>query len=140
MRLNGFILGLFLLAFVGCSSPTETSNETAGSSSKASAVRDVSPKEASEGIKGDVQFIDVRSESEFEAYRVEGSKNIPIDRFDDAIPLLDKAKPIYLVCEVGIRSTDAAERLAAAGFTDVRHIEGGIRAWEKAGLPVREKE
>lgn len=140
MGRNGFILGFVLLAFAGCSSPVDTSKDAADSSSKVSAVREVSPKDAAEGIKGDVQFLDVRSESEFKAYRVDGSKNIPIDKFDEAIPSLDKAKPVYLICEVGIRSTSAADKLATAGFNDVRHIEGGIRAWEKAGLPVKEKD
>lgn len=140
MRQSILVWAVLLFASVGCSSPIDTSNDMSGSAPKISAVKEVSPKEASEGIKTDVEFIDVRSESEFKAYRIDGSRNIPIDRFDETIPSLDRTKPVYLVCEVGIRSTAAAKKLAEAGFTDVRHIEGGIRAWEKAGLPVKEKE
>lgn len=102
------------------------------------AVTEVAPTIAVQEMAVDAQIIDVRSEMEFRAYRIAGSRNIPLDSIDSEIGSLDKTKPVYLVCEVGLRSTTAATKFVAAGFSDVRHIEGGIRAWEKAGLPVEE--
>jgi len=90
------------------------------------------------GIERGLEVIDVRSEAEFKAYRIAGSRNIPLTQLEKSISSLDKTKPIYLVCEVGLRSTTAARKLVDAGFKEVRHIEGGLKAWEKAGLPVQE--
>jgi len=135
MKFRSLILGVLVLSAIGCA----TSNQVVeNKSEQSSAVKEISPKQAAAEIAGGVQLIDVRSESEFEAYRVEGAKNIPLDQFDAAIPTLDKEKPIFLVCEVGLRSTTAARKLVEAGFSDVRHIEGGLRAWEKEGLSVKE--
>jgi rhodanese-related sulfurtransferase len=124
-----------MLTFAACAT---SADRPQSETSQKSAIAKVSPKDAADGIRGDVQVIDVRSESEFNAYRIEGSRNIPITEFDAAIQTLDKTRPVYLVCEVGLRSTTAAEKLSEAGFPDVRHIEGGLRAWGKAGLPVQE--
>jgi rhodanese-related sulfurtransferase len=135
MKFRIFILSVFVFSAIGCA----TSNEIVeNKSERSSAVKEISPKQAASEIAGGVQLIDVRSESEFEAYHIDGSKNIPIDEFDSAISTFDKTKPVYLVCEVGLRSTTAARKLVEAGFSDVRHIEGGLRAWEKEGLLVKE--
>ena len=135
MKFRILILSVFVFSAIGCA----TSNEIVEKKSEqSSTVKEISPKQAALEIAGGVQLIDVRSESEFEAYRVDGAKNIPLDQFDAAIPTLDKEKPIYLVCEVGLRSTTAARKLVEAGFSDVRHVEGGLRAWEKEGLSVKE--
>ncbi|MFD1333933.1 rhodanese-like domain-containing protein, partial [Methylopila musalis] len=41
-------------------------------------------------------------------------------------------------CASGVRARKAAERLVAAGFTQVEVVEGGLAAWRTAGLPVTE--
>ncbi len=135
MKFRSLILGVLVFSAIGCAT---NSGILEDKQEQSSSVREVSPKDAADGIRGDVQVIDVRSESEFNAYRIEGSRNIPITEFDAAIQTLDKTRPVYLVCDVGLRSTTAAEKLSEAGFPDVRHIEGGLRAWGKAGLPVQE--
>ena len=43
-------------------------------------------------------------------------------------------QPIVLTCRTGRRSLRAAQALAAQGFQDVRILEGGLEAWEAAGL------
>lgn len=40
--------------------------------------------------------------------------------------------PIILICADGSLSAGAAAELVAAGFIDVRMVEGGLRAWEEA--------
>lgn len=43
---------------------------------------------------------------------------------------------VVLLCETGSRSAIGASLLAAAGFTDVTNLTGGIVAWRREGLPL----
>ena len=42
-----------------------------------------------------------------------------------------------MVCSNGDRAAHQAKRLAKKGFTRVAYMSGGIKAWCRAGLPVR---
>lgn len=48
----------------------------------------------------------------------------------------DLDRRILLYCRTGRMAADAAYRLAAAGYTDVAYLRGGIEAWDEAGLPL----
>ncbi len=54
---------------------------------------------------------------------------------------LDKLKgaPLIVCCETGIRSTKAVSALKKQGFERVFSLDGGIAAWNKAGLPLTSK-
>ena len=85
-----------------------------------------------------IQLIDVRTPEEFAQGHIEGAINIPVDEFDPAaLPDAVGAQRI-LYCRSDRRSGVAAERLAEAGNTTAVHMEGGILAWEEAGLPVQQ--
>lgn len=45
----------------------------------------------------------------------------------------DKSTPIVLYCESGRMSEEALITLKGMGYTNVKHLEGGMKAWEKAG-------
>jgi error-prone DNA polymerase len=47
-----------------------------------------------------------------------------------------KARPVLVHCATGSRSHDAAELLKAGGFAEVFNLQGGIGAWQQAGMPV----
>jgi hypothetical protein len=49
---------------------------------------------------------------------------------------LKKETPIVTYCAVGYRSGEMAERLRAAGFTNVRNLEGSIFAWANEHRPL----
>jgi rhodanese-related sulfurtransferase len=49
---------------------------------------------------------------------------------------LQRDRQILLYCHDGSRSALAARTLAEFGYTDVAHLQGGIRAWTDAGLPL----
>ena len=59
-------------------------------------------------------------------------------QFDPAGKLLAGAKqsPVVLVCRNGMASADAAKKLKKAGFEQVFWLDGGIAAWQAAGLPL----
>src|SRR3954470_10015687 len=80
-------------------------------------------------------LLDVRTQAEFDvshlpnAVRVE--PNAPAAAFSAA-----KDQPIVTYCSVGYRSAGLAAKLQAAGFTDVRNLEGSIFRWANEGRPV----
>ena len=52
-------------------------------------------------------------------------------------PELDPGKRVILHCASGGRSALAARTLAELGYGNVAHLDGGFKAWEAAGKPVR---
>ena len=80
--------------------------------------------------------VDVREDVEYADGHVPGAISVPLSELVarhaeiGALP-----GPVYLVCEVGGRSGQAAAWLEAQGY-DVRNVAGGTRAWREAGLPV----
>jgi rhodanese-related sulfurtransferase len=94
--------------------------------------------EAAAMIKGkkDLQLIDVRTPDEFSAGHLANAKSIPLQDIGSRLGEIDKSKPVLLYCRSGHRSGKALEILVGKGFTDARHMAGGIVAWQAAGLPV----
>jgi molybdopterin/thiamine biosynthesis adenylyltransferase/rhodanese-related sulfurtransferase len=77
-------------------------------------------------------IVDVREPNEWETGRIPGAILIPKGRFVDASAFeeLSKDFPIILYCRSGRRSADALEILLDRGFTNARHLDGGILAWQ----------
>jgi glyoxylase-like metal-dependent hydrolase (beta-lactamase superfamily II)/rhodanese-related sulfurtransferase len=103
------------------------------------AVQSVSAKQLAEALRAPgIHLLDVRTPGEFEAVRIAGAVNVPLDRLDPAALLasLSSDDPVYVVCQTGTRSQFAAAGLRAAGFRRVVHVDGGTNAWAVAGLPV----
>jgi rhodanese-related sulfurtransferase len=86
--------------------------------------------------KKDLQLIDVRTQGEYAAGHLAQARLIPLQELETRLGEIDKSKPILLYCRTGHRSGQALKLLAGKGFPDVRHIEGGMVAWQAAGLPV----
>jgi rhodanese-related sulfurtransferase len=88
--------------------------------------------------RGKTTLVDVRNADEFAAGHLRDAKNIPLADLSGRIGELDKAKnrTVVVLCQSGARSDKAARQLAAAGFEDVYSLDGGIAAWQAAGLPV----
>ena len=78
-----------------------------------------------------VQIVDVRTPREFSRGAIPGAVNIPVDNMRSRMGELDKAKPVYLNCQVGLRSYIACCILAQHGF-DCYNLAGGYRYWESA--------
>jgi len=107
-------------------------------SSRAAADAAVTPAEAASMIKEkkDLQLIDVRTEAEYADGHLAGAKLIPVQEIDKRLAEIDKQKPVLLYCRSGHRSGNALKILQDKGYTQVKHLQGGINAWHAAGLPV----
>ncbi len=86
----------------------------------------------SEFIKDHGIILDVRTEREHEARRIEGSVNIPIHELRNRLNELSKEKPIIVYCEVGYRSYLAIRILMQHGFDDIYELTGGFKLYEIA--------
>ncbi|WP_028312229.1 rhodanese-like domain-containing protein [Derxia gummosa] len=84
-------------------------------------------------------LVDVRSTEEFARGHIAGARNIPVDQLEGRIAELNKArsKPVIVVCQTGPRAQRALAVLTKAGFAEVVTLEGGVAAWQAAGLPLR---
>lgn len=88
--------------------------------------------------RGKSTIVDVRSAEEFAAGHLRDAKNIPLADLAARIGELEKSKArsVVIVCQNGARADKAVRQLAAAGFDDVVSLDGGLTAWQAAGLPV----
>lgn len=82
--------------------------------------------------------VDLRPIADFEKGHVPGAKNVQMSQFDPENRALAAAKslPVVLVCKTGQAAGGAAGRLRKAGFEKVFVLDGGIGAWQQAGLPM----
>jgi rhodanese-related sulfurtransferase len=88
--------------------------------------------------RGKTTVVDVRGLDEFAAGHLRDAKNIPLADLPNRIGELEKSKnrTVVVVCQSGVRSDKAVRQLAKAGFEDVYSLDGGLTAWQAAGLPV----
>ncbi len=102
----------------------------------------LSPQEVSERIhNAGVVALDTRPAAQFGAGHVPGSVNIGLtgQYASWAATVIGLGKPILLIAEDDERVHESSMRLARVGIeTVVGFLEGGIQAWEKAGLPLEE--
>ncbi len=82
--------------------------------------------------------LDVRTADEFRAGHLKDAVNVDYKApdFEQQLARLDRSKPYLLHCAVGGRSTKTLPVLQKLGFRDVRHLDGGLQAWQSAKLPV----
>lgn len=84
-------------------------------------------------------ILDVRTQIEWEQDgHLEGAYLIPHSEIEQRASELpeNKDEPIFVHCKSGARSSTAAQTLQDLGFTDIREMENGIKAWKEASKPV----
>ena len=88
--------------------------------------------------KESCQIIDVREVLEYNSVRIAGSTVVPLSEFEQNIKKINFNCPSYYLCGVGKRARRAAEYLEGLGHKNLYVIEGGIKAWLEASLPVEQ--
>jgi rhodanese-related sulfurtransferase len=103
-------------------------------------VKNVDANEAEMLLKENkkVVVLDIRTPKEFSAGHIAGATNINFydADFEKKLGALDKSQSYLVHCAVGGRSAKARELMKTLQFKSIYHLEGGIKAWEKAGKPV----
>lgn len=83
-------------------------------------------------------LIDLRNSDEFELGHIVGSKNIPfldIETRSNEIKN-DEVKALVLICDMGMNSPNAGEKLKKLEYKNILILRGGINSWKISNLPL----
>lgn len=83
----------------------------------------------------ELQILDVREPFEWKMGHIEEAQHIPIGEIATRLGDIGGDKPLVAVCRSGSRSAEVTQFLRDKGF-DIENLDGGLKAWAKAGLPV----
>ncbi len=107
---------------------------------KDTGIRHVNAAQASSLIEAhpEIVVLDVRTKREFDGGHLDGAVNLDFfsPEFKQRVEQLDTEKTYVLHCRSGNRSSKAARLLKDAGIESVVHMDGGVKAWRKADLPL----
>lgn len=78
---------------------------------------------------GNVILLDTRTVAEFNRGHIHGFQNIPVDDLRARIKELESGKPVFVICQSGLRSYIACRILSGFGF-DAYNFSGGYRFYE----------
>jgi hydroxyacylglutathione hydrolase len=83
-----------------------------------------------------VAVLDVRTPQEWQAKRIEGSVNIPLQQLQQRLHDVPRDRLVVVHCASGYRSSIAASVLARHGVKQLVDLVGGFAAWEASQLPT----
>jgi rhodanese-related sulfurtransferase len=100
----------------------------------------ITPARAAEMLKrGEAILVDVREADERARSQIPGSAHLPISQLHQAELALQDGKRVLFHCHSGRRTAENAAALGArAPGYEAMIVEGGLEAWQRAGLPVTE--
>lgn len=97
----------------------------------------VKPEDAKRLISEGAILIDIREADEYAREHIPGAQHAALSGLK-TVECCD-APAVIFHCRSGARTNAACDRLAAAVSTKVYILEGGLDAWKRAGLPVRQE-
>lgn len=97
----------------------------------------LSPQAVRERLdSGCAVLVDIREPDEFARSHIKGAQSQPLSVWEKAHLTVDPDADVIFTCRSGMRTAGACGRLAARVTGDAYVLDGGLNAWEKAGLPV----
>jgi len=78
---------------------------------------------------GSVTLLDTRTVGEYSRGHIEGFQNIPVDELRERLDEVEKGKPVYVICQSGLRSYIASRILEGNGYT-AYNFAGGFRFYD----------
>ena len=78
---------------------------------------------------GSVTLLDARTPQEYAGGHIEGFRNIPVDELRERLDEIEKGKPVYVICQSGLRSYIACRILAGYGY-EAYNFAGGFRFYD----------
>lgn len=74
----------------------------------------------------DKVFVDVRTPGEYKGRHIRQFKNIPLGSDFSKLP---KDKEVVVICQSGMRSSQACKQLKKLGYQNITNVRGGMSAW-----------
>jgi rhodanese-related sulfurtransferase len=145
MRFFTIALSTFACFWVSACTKSNTEGPGASPAKPAVPARDAFLKDVDAAAAGKLVkqqdppiVLDVRTPEEFAAGHIEGAVNIDFNSsgFKDEVAKLDPEKTYLLHCRSGGRSGKAKSTFTGLGFKAIYHLDGGLNAWQDAGLPT----
>ena len=78
---------------------------------------------------GSVTLLDTRTAEEYSGGHIEGFRNIPVDELRERLGEIESGKPVYVICQSGLRSYIACRILAGHGY-ETYNFAGGFRFYD----------
>ncbi len=85
---------------------------------------------------GSVTLLDVRTAGEYGGGHIDGFRNIPVDELRERLDEVEPGKPVYVICQSGLRSYIACRILAGYGY-EAYNFAGGFRFYSAAARDRR---
>ena len=85
---------------------------------------------------GSVTLLDVRTAGEYGGGHIDGFRNIPVDELRERLDEGEPGKPVYVICQSGLRSYVACRILAGYGY-EAYNFAGGFRFYSAAARDRR---
>ena len=138
------IIALIALTVAACGAPAAAPAPAADDAAPAAAVdaplelpADIDAKTLADiKDRSDVVVLDVREQWEYDEGHIPGVVHIPMNDIPGRISEIPTDQTVVVSCRSGNRSGQVASFLRNEGFTNIHNLNGGIVAWQSAGLPV----
>lgn len=96
----------------------------------AKGIKQISTEDLNKELKDqNKQFIDVRTPGEYKANHIREFKNVPLNQLPQKTETLSKDQEVVVICQSGMRSSQASKLLKKSGFKSVTNVRGGMSAW-----------
>lgn len=92
--------------------------------------------EALDGLPPDSVVLDVREPEEYRYGHVPGAVSLPQAELATRLAEVPRDRPVFVICESGMRSLRATQFLRQMGYAGVTNVRGGTAAWRKSGRRV----
>ena len=141
-KLVGLTLVLGLTTLVSCGGTGSSTSSTSPSAASVAVGQQLLAPAAADALlhspPAGLVTLDVRTPEEFAAGHIAGAVDLDLNSttFAADIAKLDPDVPYFVYCHSGHRSAQAVAYMQQQGFTSVYELQGGISAWQTAGLTV----
>jgi len=99
----------------------------------------IDPQTVADGLKsGKFHLIDIREADEFAREHIGGAVSIPLSQVEQADVKIEAGRTAVFHCKSGMRTEANCAKLASRINGDALLLDGGLDAWKRAGLPVRD--